>query len=158
MTSKVEIRFQSHNQSSCAASIQFCRTSSRLRWQHSSNNRALRPLTPLRVFCPSDPYPRLITTCCCTFAIIPHTRSVPHGNRPNWVSIQGVIVQAVMAGFVLTAVVLRIQVFWHATPCRGMSDSRRFEGTWCLHIYPTIQHHVQKDPNHDLVPILTPCS
>jgi len=44
--------------------------------------------------------------------------------------------------------------------CDALSwyDSRRFEGTCCLHIRPMVQHHVAKDPNHQLIPILTPCS
>jgi hypothetical protein len=35
---------------------------------------------------------------------------------------------------VLRAVLLKMQVFWNAAPCRWVSSSRLFDGSYCLHL------------------------
>lgn len=44
---------------------------------------------------------------------------------------------------ILTAVLLRIHVFWQVTPCCLVIDYRHFTGPWCLHLQKLLCHTPQ---------------
>jgi hypothetical protein len=54
---------------------------------------------------------------------------------------------------VLTAVVMKIQVFWNVTPCRGVNSYRRFGGAQCLYFR---RQTVQIDTPMSLLGLLNP--
>ena len=54
---------------------------------------------------------------------------------------------------VLTAVLMKIQVFWNAKPCRGVNSYRRFGRAQCLNFR---RQTVQTDTPMSLLELLNP--